>query len=149
MNPPPIHEPSGEAEAALNAFLDERIYEFNIGATGFRDGKAFAAVIKDESARIIAAISGHTWGRSCHVVHLWVHASHRGRGIGRGLLREAEAEAVRRGCTQALLFTHSFQAPAFYERLGFVRQATVPDYPQGHAQYLYVKQLGGGLCALG
>ena len=91
----------------------------------------------------MAAINGHTWGKCCHVVHLWVHESHRRRGIGRALLQEAEAEAVGRGCSQALLFTHSFQAPEFYEHLGFVRQATVPNYPHGHAQYLYLKQLAG------
>jgi ribosomal protein S18 acetylase RimI-like enzyme len=60
--------------------------------------------------------------------------------MGRALLQAAEAEAVRRGCTQALLLTHSFQAPAFYERLGYVRQATVPNYPHGYAQHVYVKQ---------
>ncbi len=139
MNPR-IVEPSSEAEAELNAFLDKRIYEFNIRATGFRDGRPFAGVIKDGSANVIAAISGHTWGKCCHVEHLWVDESKRGHGIGRALLQAAETEAVHRGCTQALLLTHSFQAPAFYERLGYVRQGTVPNYPHGHAQYVYVKQ---------
>jgi GNAT superfamily N-acetyltransferase len=143
MNPQ-IVEPTREIEAELNVFLDDRIYEFNIQATGFRDGRPFAGVIRDdETTSIIAAINGHTWGRCCHRVHLWVHESRRGHGIGRALLQAAEAEAIRRGCTQALLSTHSFQAPAFYERLGYVRQATVPNYPQGHAQHVYLKQLGG------
>jgi ribosomal protein S18 acetylase RimI-like enzyme len=61
--------------------------------------------------------------------------------LGRALLRATEAEAVRRGCTQVVLWTHSFQAPAFYEQLGYARQATVPHYPNGHAQYLYLKSL--------
>jgi len=143
MNPQ-IAEPSSKAEAELNSFLDDRIYEFNMQATGLRDAKPFAGVIKaEETARIIAAINGHTWGRCCYIAHLWVHESHRGHGIGRALLQAAEAEAIRRGCAQALLLTHSFQAPAFYERLGYVRQATVPNYPQGHAQHVYLKQLGG------
>ena len=136
-----IVEPSPEADAELNAFLDERIYEFNIQATGVRDGRPFASVIRDESGNVIAAINGHTWGQCCHVVHLWVHESQRRRGVGRALLQAAEEEARRRGCTQSLLFTHSFQAPGFYERLGYVRQATIPNYPQGHAQHVYLKPL--------
>ena len=40
-----------------------------------------------------------------------------------------------------LLFTHSFQAPAFYEALGYERRATIEQYPRGHAKYLYEKRL--------
>ena len=142
MNPV-ITEPDRESEAQLNALLDDRIYEFNVEATGVRDGRPFAGVVNDESGDVIAAIHGHTWGACCYVAHLWVHASHRRHGMGRALLESAEREAVRRGCRQALVLTHSFQAPAFYERQGYVRRATIPDYPHGHAQYVYVKPLGG------
>jgi ribosomal protein S18 acetylase RimI-like enzyme len=141
MNPY-IIEQSSEAESELNSFLDERIYEFNVQSTGLRDGRLFSSVIKDESGNVIAAINGHTWGGCCHIVHLWVHESKRRHGIGRALLQLAEKEAIGRGCTQALVFTHSFQAPAFYERLGYLRQASIPDYPKGHAQHVYLKQFG-------
>lgn len=138
----PIVEPSREAEAELNSLLDERIYEFNVQRTGLRDGKAFAGALRDESGDVIAAISGHTWGGCCHVVRLWVHELQRRRGLGRSLLRSVEEEAIRRGCAQVLVLTHSFQAPDFYERLGYVRQASIPDYPKGHAQHVYLKRLG-------
>ena len=140
MNPH-ITEPGRESDAELNAFLDERIYEVNVRSTGLDDGRPFAGVVKDDSANVVAAVNGHTWGGSCYIAHLWVHESRRGRGLGRALLQAAEAEAIRRGCTQALVLTHSFQAPAFYERLGYVRHATIPDYPRGHAQYVYLKPL--------
>jgi len=138
-----IIEPSSSAEAELNSFLDERIYEFNIQATGFNDGRPFAGVVRDEAENVVAAINGHTWGGCCHVVHLWVHEQMRRHGHGSALLRSAEEEAIRRGCKRVLLLTHSFQAPEFYERLGYVRIATIPNYPQGHAQYVYIKQFGG------
>ena len=140
---PRITEPSREDEAALHAFLDERLYEFNVQATGCRDGRPFAGVVHDEAGTVVAAIDGHTWGGSGYVVHLWVHESRRRSGIGSALLSAVEQEAQRRGCTQMLLTTHSFQAPAFYERHGYSRQATIPDYPRGHAQLLYLKRLGG------
>jgi ribosomal protein S18 acetylase RimI-like enzyme len=140
MNPQ-VTEPSAEAEAELNAFLDHRIYEFNIRCTGFADGKAFASVIKDEAEAVVAAINGHSWGGCCYVAHLWVQEERRRQGIGRALLEATEEEAKNRGCTQVLLLTHSFQAPAFYERLGYQVQATIANYPQGHAQYVFVKKL--------
>lgn len=139
---PHIVEPSSKAEVELNSFLDARIYEFNVQTTGLCDGRPFSSVIKDESDDIIAAINGHTWGGCCHIVRLWVHELKRRHGIGRALLQSAEKEATRRGCTQSLVFTHSFQAPIFYERHGYVRQASIPNYPKGHAQHVYLKKLG-------
>ena len=140
---PYIVEPDSELGATLNSFLDERIFEFNIQATGFKDGRPFLGVVRDEAGNIIAAINGHTWGGCCHIAHLWVHASRRRQSHGSVLLKLAEEEAVRRGCEQVQLLTHSFQAPEFYERLGYVRAATIEDYPQGHAQFIYVKRFAG------
>jgi GNAT superfamily N-acetyltransferase len=127
---PLIIEPSSEADAAFNSFLDEQIYEFNSQATGVHDGRRFAGIIKDASGNVIAAINGHTRGASCYVAHLWVHESQRGHGIGSALLRSAEQEAILRGCVQkrSSLPTPS-KPPEFYERLGYVRQATIPNYP--------------------
>ncbi len=39
------------------------------------------------------------------------------------------------------LATHSFQAPAFYERRGYKAQAVVQDHPVGHASVVYAKRL--------
>ena len=132
-----------EWDAALESFLAERIYEFNSRTTGLFDGKAIVGAIRDDSQRIVAAVCGHTWGGTCQVSYLWVDEPHRKRGLGRALLRAVEAEARRRQCAQVILATHSFQAPGFYERLAYSLKAVVPDYPRGHAQLLYVKQLAG------
>jgi len=141
--PPRAIEPSDAVESELNAFLDERIYEFNIEATGFNDGRPLSAVIRDEAGNVVAAINGHTWGGCCHVAHLWVSDSCRRQGYGSALLKFAEQEATRRACGQVQLLTHSFQAPQFYERAGYLRVATIENYPQGHGQYVYVKQFAG------
>jgi GNAT superfamily N-acetyltransferase len=127
----------------VNALLDKRLYEFNVGATGFSDGTSLYASVEDEAGNVIAAISGHTWGGCCDVSLLWVHEAHRGQGVGRALLQAAAAEARSRGCNQMMLSTHSFQAPLFYEKLGYQRVATIPDYPNGHAKLYYVKRLDG------
>ena len=74
---------------------------------------------------------------------VWVANSQRGLGLGRALMQAAEAEALRRGCRQVVLSTHSFQAPRFYERLGYVRQAVIEGEPAGHSNIVYAKRLGG------
>ena len=132
----------GECDA-LAALLVERIYEFNSKATGYFDGQLLGGRLRNDQGEIIAAFNGHTWGGCCVIAHLWVHESARGRGIGRALLHAAEQEARRRGCEQVVLSTHSFQAPAFYRRLGYEKQAEIRDDPKGYASIVYAKRLGG------
>jgi GNAT superfamily N-acetyltransferase len=140
----PLVELCDESEChELEAFLVERIYEFNAHATGYFDGRLLGGRLRDESGEVIAAFNGHTWGACCVVAHLWVHESQRGRGLGRSLMQEAEAEALRRGCEQMVLSTHSFQAPGFYERLGYEARAVIHGEPKGYASVFYVKRLKG------
>ncbi|HYZ91021.1 MAG TPA: GNAT family N-acetyltransferase [Actinomycetota bacterium] len=134
-----------EVRAGENPELDKRLgdglYEFNSTTTGIYDGELFSASVEDESGEIVAGVTGHTWGGHCEVSRLWVHESRRGRGVGRRLMEAVEREAIRRGCTQIGLSTHSFQAPLFYEGLGFKRIGTMPNCPTGHEQYFYLKSL--------
>ena len=55
---------------------------------------------------------------------------------------ESEEEVRRRGCEQVALSTHSFQAPRFYARRGYVECGRTPAYPRGHDQIHLVKRLG-------
>jgi GNAT superfamily N-acetyltransferase len=125
----------------LDAFLVERIYEFNSNATGYFDGKHLGASVQNEAGEVIAGLSGHTWGGCAEISHLWVNEHHRGRGLGKALLHAAEAEAVRCGCTQVVLTTHSFQAPGFYEQLGYQRKYAIEGRPEGHSNIVFVKSL--------
>jgi GNAT superfamily N-acetyltransferase len=132
----------GEAECeALASFLADRIYEFNAEATGYFDGMLLAGCVRNDAGDVIAGFNGHTWGACCELAHVWVHEQYRGQGLGALLLRSAEAEAVARGCVQVVLATHSFQAPGFYERLGYERKYTIEGQPRNHADIIYVKAL--------
>ena len=125
----------------IESFLAERIYEFNVKATGYADGRLVAGTIQDDAGEIIAGVNGHTWGGCCEITNLWVHERHRGQGLGEAILRAAESEALRRGCQQVVLMTHSFQAPDFYERFGYERKYSIEDRPKGYSDIVYVKRL--------
>jgi len=140
MNPPSIELQRG-ASQEIEAFLADRIYEFNAKATGYFDAESFAAVQKDQSGAILAGVSGYTWGGVCFVSYLWVAEEHRGNGTGSALLRTAEQHAKDKGCMVALLSTHSFQSPNFYARMGYEYQASVKDHPVGHSNVFYAKRL--------
>jgi GNAT superfamily N-acetyltransferase len=122
-------------------YLEDRLYEFNSTASGVGDGAFLAFLLRDESGRIVAGICGNTWGGVCEIRQFWVEGSQRRRGLGTRLYRAAEQEARRRGCTQVVLMTFSFQALTFYERNGFEVVATIDDHPRGHRNHLLRKRL--------
>ncbi len=124
-------------------FLENRLYDFNVAATGFQDGLLLGIFLRDESGQIVAAAAGHTWGETCELKQVWVAEPLRGTGVGRRLMAEAEAEAVRRGCRQIVLSTFTFQAPGFYRKLGFEVVGEVAGYPSGHAHLVLRKTVNG------
>ena len=126
---------------ALEAFLVDRIYEFNARETGYFDGRLLGGRLRDATGKVVAGFNGHTWGGCCVVAHLWVHEFLRAAGLGKALLRCVEEEAERRGCRQIVLSTHDFQAPAFYERLGYEKRAAIHDWPAGFSGILYTKRI--------
>ena len=80
------------------------------------------------------------WGW-LYVDLLWVQEELRGQGFGHQLLTQAEEEGRQRGATNVYLDTFSFQAPAFYEKLGYEVFGELPDYPPGQSRYFMTKQL--------
>ena len=126
----------------FEAFLSDRIYEYNAAATGYHDAEVFHAAWHSDSGAVEAGVSGYTWGGCCFVSYLWVHERLRREGLGTALLLAVEAHARKKRCVRILLSSHSFQAPAFYARNGFEQVGAIADHPIGHADVFYAKRLG-------
>ena len=90
---------------------------------------------------MIAGLDGFSWGGYVKIEWLWVHDEHRHRGLGTELVRAAEAEAARRGCDVVRVDSHTFQAPGFYEKLGYERIGFAADTPAGHGEVFFLKRL--------
>jgi GNAT superfamily N-acetyltransferase len=72
---------------------------------------------------------------------VWVREDLRGQGYGRRLVETAEAEARTRGCHRVWLDSYTFQAPAFYQRLGYHVFGTLSGYPAAHDRVFLTKTL--------
>jgi len=132
---------SDDAKPEELQFLEEQINEYNFTTTGIRDARLLVILLRDSAGRIYAGLSGHTWGGVGEVRFLWVDEQRRHAGIGSRLLRAAEEEAGSRGCRKIVLSTHSFQAPGFYLKHGYVVTGEFPDYPRGHKSIFLEKPL--------
>jgi GNAT superfamily N-acetyltransferase len=124
----------------VEAFLAQRIYEYNVSATGYDNAESFTA-LRDEDGAVEAGVCGYTWGGCCCVSYLWVADSSRHKGLGSDLLDAVERHAREKGCRLVLLSTHSFQAPAFYVGRGYQLTARIADHPVGYSSGVYVKRL--------
>jgi len=121
-------------------YLEDRIYEFNSGATGITGGEWLAIFVKEEG-RIVAGVCGSTWRGCLEIRQFWIEEARRNQGLGTRLLSTAAQEARRRGSRQILLMTFSFQAPAFYAKHGFEVIAVMEDHPRGYQNLLLRKRL--------
>lgn len=123
-------------------FIEDHLDAFNMTTTRMYDYQPLAIFVRDAEGALLGGLTGFTWGKCLKVSVLWLSEPLRHQGYGARLLAAAEREAMARGCRQAMLETHSFQAPAFYERHGYVRCGAADDFPAGHREYLYQKRLG-------
>ena len=88
---------------------------------------------------------GGLWGRTSWdwllIELLYVARAWRGAGWGKRLVRAAEEEAIRRQCRSVWVDLYSFQAPGFYERLGYRVFGALDDYPAGHRRFFLQRKL--------
>ena len=122
-------------------FIRDALANFNNEHVG-EDGHTPLNIVEyDENGNAIGGILGGTYWGWMYVDILWVHESHRKSGIGSKLLREAEKEALRRGCHHVHVDTMSWQAPEFYQKHGYEVIGVLPDIPKGNQKYLLMKTL--------
>jgi GNAT superfamily N-acetyltransferase len=76
-----------------------------------------------------------------HIDELWVEESHRGQGIGKTLMQKAEEYAIAKTLSGLWLWTQSWQAPKFYEKLGYAEFTRFEDLPKGHTRIGYRKKI--------
>jgi GNAT superfamily N-acetyltransferase len=97
---------------------------------------------RSSNGRAIGGLIGETQFAWLKIVLMSVEPSMRMRGVGRRIVETAEAEAVRRGCRYAYVDTMDYQAPKFYEKLGYDVAGRIEDWDShGHAKQFFVKAI--------
>ncbi|QDU17424.1 putative acetyltransferase [Gimesia maris] len=132
-----ISEAHGEpVETAVAAILSE-----SSRSTGFPYAPEPVKLKIEEVGQIIAGLVGFTLWEWLYIETLAVDVNHRGQGLGRRLVLEAERIARARNCHAVWVDTFSFQAPEFYSRLGYTPFGTLPDFPADQQRIFFRKSL--------
>ena len=120
------------------------ISNYNKQQAGEDKAQTLCFVLRAPDAEIVGGVIGATYWDWLHVDLMWIKEEFRGRGYGHRLLTLAEHKARQRGAKNAYLDTFSFQAPEFYEKLGYEVFGELPDFPAGQQRFFMRKTLGAG-----
>jgi ribosomal protein S18 acetylase RimI-like enzyme len=129
------------ASEGLRKVVADHLDTYNVAVTGFHEYSPVNLFLRDAGDEVVGGLLGSIWGGVLYVRILWVSETLRGRGFGRRLMEMAERRAMERGCRHVFLDTFSFQAPGFYENLGYQTYAKAEDWPVGHAHHFLRKDL--------
>ncbi|MFD2178252.1 GNAT family N-acetyltransferase [Veronia pacifica] len=104
--------------------------------------RSIGCFISNEKNEMLGGLTGRLMSKCLHINYLWLPDMLRGKGIGRELILTVESEAKHLNIHNIYLDTYSFQAPGFYERLGFREVGRYTDFPkQGVDKIFYQKSL--------
>ncbi|GCE07221.1 GNAT family N-acetyltransferase [Dictyobacter aurantiacus] len=97
----------------------------------------------DRTGMLLGGLVGrtHTIPQWLEISIIWIDESMREQGFGRLLMEEAEHEARQRGCHYARVATGNFQAPAFYQKLGYRLYGKLENCPPGETVFYLWKHL--------
>ncbi|GLV60608.1 N-acetyltransferase [Dictyobacter sp. S3.2.2.5] len=97
----------------------------------------------DRTGKLLGGLVGRTHAipQWLEISIMWVDESMRRHGLGRRLMEEAEREARQRGCHYARVATGNFQAPAFYQKMGYRLYGKLENCPPGETVFYLWKNL--------
>lgn len=127
--------PTAEEAEIIDGKLLEEIQKVK----PFTQKEAFVPinVCAKKNGEIIAGVLAYAvmWD-ILYVDTVWTREDCRGKGIASKLINETEIRAAAIGCQMSHLSTFDFQAPLFYEKLGYVKFGEI-DYGHTKEQFYY------------
>jgi predicted acetyltransferase len=130
-----------QASLEEEAVLVDGIIQEAASAKGMERMTPFAFFIKNNERQIVAGVKGLTYYGCLYTDSLWVTASLRKQGFGTLLMRKVEELARERGCTFALVASMDWEAPLFYERLGYRVEVVREGYAKNSKMFVLRKEL--------
>jgi GNAT superfamily N-acetyltransferase len=97
-------------------------------------------VAKDPTGCVVGGAYGWATLQNLIFEYLWVDEPHRNKGLGTRLMNETEMIARGKGCIASQAYAFSFQAPGFFEKLGYQVLGISEHYPPPTKEYYFIKK---------
>jgi len=136
----PIDFTIDESKETFDSLL-EGMKAFNLRAVGIGGAQRFNVAARDDTGKIVGGVAATLSADSMYLDIVWADDSVRGHGHGRRMMEMIEAEGRKRGASDAWLYTMSWQARPFYEKLGYECVGETPYLGERHRRYFMWKKL--------
>lgn len=113
---------------------------FNQSVTGLSTYHQIYIKAENKHKELIGGIYGKIAWQWLYIDLLWVHPEYRQAGLGKTLMQAIEKEANARDIFAYYVSTASFQAPVFYQKMGYQICGEIKDLPPGYTTYYLKKQ---------
>jgi GNAT superfamily N-acetyltransferase len=130
--------PGEQVQAVIRGGLSD----YNVQQAGYRDARPLAVLVSDpETRQVVGGLLGRTSMGLLFIDVFFLPGNLRKHGLGSRVIRAAEDEGLRRGCSRVFLTTVTFQAPGFYKRQGYEVLGRIECDPPGHTRICMTKKL--------
>ena len=141
MTEPKITLTDAPDDADLHV-IQEGLRAYNAAKAGYDDYLPLAVFVSDpDTDKVVGGLYGGSYLKQLRVDRFFLPDGLRRDRIGSRLLRMAEEEGRRRGCSRVTLNTLEIQAPGFYLKQGYEMAAKLDCPPPGVARYVMTKKL--------
>ena len=127
-------------EGVLKALM-EGMRAFNRASVPDLYSRKITVAIRDPAGVVRGGVIGRVAGDSMYVEVVWNDEAIRSSGLGRQAMLMVEAEAKKSGARESWLYTMTFQAKPFYEKLGYRQFAELPWQNGKHHRHFMRKDL--------
>ena len=132
---------TGDFEENDKKILVEGMLDYHNSKGHPRKKDIFSIALRNKDNKFVGGVTISVLWNGMEIDSLWVDESVRGQGWGTKLMEAAETEGRKRGCTFAYTNTFSWQAPRFYEKIGYKLFGRLEDFPKGCCLSYYRKSL--------
>ena len=106
---------------AIKDALQNGLHDYNVSQIPDAPWHEIAVTIRDDEGAIQGGVIAYMFGDNCYIDTVWTSDAARGQSLGTQMVRMTEDEARRLGARGVWLYTASFQAKPFYEKLGYTQ----------------------------
>lgn len=127
--------------AGTTKAITEGLTAFNRRSVALSDPIPVTIAVRDASGEICGGVVARVTDDTLYIDIVWLDETLRGGGHGRAMMEKAEEKARALGARVAWLYTLSWQARPFYEKLGYRVLGEMPFKGGAHRRYFMWKTL--------
>jgi ribosomal protein S18 acetylase RimI-like enzyme len=124
--------------------MSTHLRNFNIEQSNGRSTNPETSInltLKNKTGEVVGGIRSRAFYQSLTIDFLWIDKNYQRIGYGKELMQKVEEIAREQGCISANTMTYSFQAPQFYEKLGYKIVGAFVEYPSDIKKFFLEKRL--------